>query len=249
MTNIIVGSFNSEREAIAASHRLNELESYGDITVYEKVIVKKDDYGETSVIQSDTSEGVRTLSGMAIGSLVGVMAGPVGIMVGMLTGTLVGAVAEADYFDVSDDIIAKVKDRLLPGKVAIIAEVYEESPDFIDNAFGSMDATVIFRSDVDYVYDDFEDEEIEETDAEIAAERARIKSANAAEKAKIQKNIEDLKEKRRKKIAELKEKHQAKKEMHKTSRDERKRKRLEKRISRHQTRITELEAKEKNLEH
>jgi len=249
MANIIVGSFYDEAQAIAASHRLNELESYGDITVYEKVIVKKNDYGETSVIQSDTSDGVRTLSGMAIGSLVGVIAGPVGLLVGMLTGTLVGAVAEADYFDFSDDIIDKVKERLQPGKVAIIAEVYEESPDFIDNAFGSLGASAIFRSDVDYIYDDFEDEEIEATDEEVAAERARIKSANAAEKAKIQQHIEDLKEKRRKKIAELKEKHQAKKEIHKTSREERKKKRLEKRISRHQTRITVLEEKEKKLEH
>jgi uncharacterized membrane protein len=76
MTNLIVGSFDNEAQAIAASRRLTELESYGDITVYEKVIVKKDDYGDTSVIQSDTSDGVRTFSGMAIGSLVGAFAGP-----------------------------------------------------------------------------------------------------------------------------------------------------------------------------
>jgi uncharacterized membrane protein len=249
MANIIVGSFNGEEQAIAASHRMNKLESNGDITVYEKVIVKKDAYGETSVIQSDTTEGIRTFSGMAIGSLVGLLAGPVGFMVGLVSGTFVGAITEADYFDISDDIIAKVKDRLQPGKVAVIAEVYEESPDFIDNAFGSLDATVIFRSDVDYIYDDIKDEEIEEIDEEIAAERAKIRSANATEKAKIHQEIEGLKDKRRKKIEELKEKYQSKREMRKVSRKERRKERLEKRISRHQTRITELEEKEKKLEH
>src|SRR5882757_2036113 len=155
MTNLIVGSFENESQAMAASHRLNELESYGDITVYEKVILKKDSYGETSIIQSDTSDGLRTLSGMAVGSLVGAFAGPVGLLVGMLSGTLVGAVAESDYFDFSDDFGRKVTDRLQPGTVAIIAEVYEDSPDFVDNAFNALGATTVFRSDVDYVYDDF----------------------------------------------------------------------------------------------
>ena len=69
---------------------------------------------------------------------------------------------------------------------------------------------------MDYIYDDFEDEEIEETDEEIAAERARIKSANAAEKAKIQQKIADLKDKRRKRVAQLKEKHQANAESRKS---------------------------------
>jgi uncharacterized membrane protein len=248
MTNLIVGSFKNEAQAIAASHRLLELESYGDITIYENVMVKKDGYDETSIIQSKTSDGVRTFSGMALGSLVGVIAGPVGLLVGMMTGTLVGAVAEADYMNFSDDIISKVKDRIQQGTVAIIAEVSEESPDFIDNAFDSLGATNIFRSDVDYIYDDYDDEHIEETDEEIAAERARIKSSSAAEKAKIVQKIEDLKVKRRKKIAELNEKHQANRDRKKTSRDEAKKERLEKKISRHQTRIAKLEEEVRKLE-
>ena len=248
MTNLVVGSFNDEAQAIAASHRLIELESYGDITVYEKVIMKKDVFGKTSIIQSDTSDGVRTLSGMTIGSLVGAIAGPVGLLVGMLTGTLVGAVAESDYFDFSDDFGAKVKDRLQPGTVAIIAEVFEDTPDFINNAFDSLGATTVFRSDVDYVYNDYIDEQMDETDEEIAAERAKIKSATTTEKAKIQQKIDDLKDKRRKRIVEQKEKHQANRERHQASRKEARRERLEKRISRHQTRIAELEEKVKQLD-
>ena len=101
---------------------------------------------------------------------------------------------------------------------------------------------------MDYIYDDYVDEQVEETDEEIAAERARIKSANAAEKAKVQQKIAALKDKRRKRIAELKEKHQARTEMHKSSRDEAKRERLTRRINRHQTKITELEEKLKELD-
>ena len=248
MTNLIVGSFDNESQAITASHRLNEMESYGDITVYEKVIVKKDYNGETSIIQSDTSDGVRTLSGMAIGSLVGAIAGPVGLLVGMLTGTLVGAVAESDYFDFSDDFGRKVTDRLQPGTVAILAEVFEESPAIIDNAFKSLGATTVFRSDVDYVYDDYIDEQVEESDEAIDLERLKIKSATAEEKARIQKKIADLKDKRRKRIAQLKEKHQTNREKHQSSRKDARKARLEKRISRHETRIAELQEKVKELD-
>jgi uncharacterized membrane protein len=248
MTNLVVGSFNNEAEAIAASHRLIELESYGDITVYEKVIVKKDFNGEVSIIQSETSDGVRTLSGMAIGTLVGAIAGPVGLLVGMLTGTLVGVAAESDYFDFSDDFGRKVTDRLLPGTVAVMSEVYEDGPDFIDNAFNSLGATAIFRSDVDYIYDDYIDEQIEESDEAIAEERAKFKSATSKEKDKIQQKIDDLKDKRRKRIAQLKEKNHTNREKHQASRKEARKERLEKRISRHQNRISELEEKVKELD-
>jgi uncharacterized membrane protein len=248
MTNLVVGSFDSESQAITASHRLNELESYGDITVYEKVIVRKDNNGETTVIQYDTSDGVRTLSGMAIGSLVGAIAGPVGLLVGMVTGTLVGVLAESDYFDFSDDFGRKVTTRLQTGTAAIIAEVYEDSPDFVDDVFDSLGATSVFRSDVDYVYDDYIDEQVEETDKSIAAERAKIKSANAEEKTKIGQKITDLKDKRRKRIAQLKEKQRSNREKHQASRKDARRERLEKKITRHRTRIAELQEKVKELD-
>src|SRR4030095_7948999 len=98
MTNLIVISFKNESQAIEGSHKLTELESFGDITVYERVMLKKSATGEKTVLQSETSDGVRTLSGMALGTLVGALAGPVGMLVGMMTGTLAGAALESDYF-------------------------------------------------------------------------------------------------------------------------------------------------------
>ncbi len=58
MTNLIVISFANETQAIEASHKLIELESFGDITVYEKVILKKHSNGDTSVIQTETTDGL-----------------------------------------------------------------------------------------------------------------------------------------------------------------------------------------------
>src|SRR6266404_2672768 len=130
MTNLVVISFKNESQAIDASYKLAELESFGDITVYEKVIVKKDADGKTNVIQTETSDGLRTLSGMALGTLVGAFAGPVGLVAGMLTGTLAGAALDSDYFNFSEDFESKVTNKIQPGTVAIIAEIYEESPSF-----------------------------------------------------------------------------------------------------------------------
>jgi len=64
MTNLIVATFKKEADAIEASHKLAEMEAFGDVTIYERVIVKKNQNGETSVVQEDTTEGLRAVSGM-----------------------------------------------------------------------------------------------------------------------------------------------------------------------------------------
>ena len=248
MTNLIVASFANEAQAIQASHKLIELESYGDITVYEKLILKKDLNGETSVVQSETTDGLRVLSGMALGTLVGAFAGPVGLMVGLFSGTAIGAAVEMGYYNFSDDFTDKVRNRVLPGTVSIIAEIYEQGPAFVDNAFNSLGATTIFRSDVDYVYDDYVDEQMEEIDEEIAAERLKIKTAITSEKVKIQQKIERLKTKRRERIAELKGKQKSFIAEIRTSREEEKKSRLKNRIYKHQEKIAALEEKLKVIE-
>ena len=248
MTNLVVISFSNESQAIEGSHKLIELESFGDITVYEKVIVKKDGNGTVTVLQTETTDGLRTLSGMALGTLIGALAGPVGMMVGLATGTIAGAALEADHFDFADDFGTNVTTGLKPGTVAILAEIYEEGPAFVDNALEPLGAT-ISRSNVDYVYDEYVDKQIQDVDEEIAEERAKLKSNVAADKAKIQQKISQLKEKRRRRIAELKEKQKTAIAKIKAPLAEAKKSRLVNRIYNHQQRIEELQGKLKEMEH
>jgi uncharacterized membrane protein len=245
MTNIIIASFTKEAEAIAASHKLNELERFGDITVYEMVMVKKNPDGKVEQIKSESSEGLATLSGMAIGTLVGALAGPVGMVVGMFTGTLTGAAIELDYYSFSGDFGAKIINKMQPGTVAIIAELDEDSSAFVDNALLPFGAT-LSRSDVDYEYDKYEDEQIEAIEKDIDDERAKIKTAVEGEKTKIQNKILELKEKRRKKMAELEKK--SKEVAVKSKFKEFKISRLKSRIERHQTKLAELEDELKEME-
>jgi uncharacterized membrane protein len=236
MTNLVVISFKNEAQALAGSHRLIELESNGAITVYQKVIVKKDLNGETSAIQGDTTDGLRVLSGMALGTLIGALGGPLGVLVGMISGTLTGALLETDHYNFSNDFISKVYGRLQPGVVAILAEIYEEGPEIVDNAMESLGGTVL-RSNVDEAYDEFLDDQVKEIEAKIAAERARIKSAHEKEKSKIQQRIATLKEKRRQRIAELKVKQKERKEA-----------RLKEKISEQKAKTAELESELKKME-
>jgi len=189
MTNLIVITFSNESKAIDGSHKLSELESFGDVSIFEKAMVKKDANGNVTVLESDTTDGLRTLSGMAIGTMLGALGGPVGLLVGMLGGTMTGALLDSDHFDFSEDFGAKVSSRLQPGTVALIAEISEEGPSIVDTALEPLAAT-ISRSDVDYEYDEYEDDQVEEIDDEISAERAEFKSAVAGDKAKIQKKID-----------------------------------------------------------
>src|SRR6476646_7352985 len=107
MANVIVVSFPEETKAMEALQKLNELESLGDITVYENVLVRKKNNGELEVLNENKDEGWRMLTGMGIGSLLGMLGGPVGFVFGLYTGTAVGAVAEMDHYDFADDFIDK----------------------------------------------------------------------------------------------------------------------------------------------
>jgi len=236
MTNLIVMSFTDEAKAIQASHKLIELESYGDISIFEKVIIKKGANGEYTYLQTETSDGLRMVSGMAFGTLLGAIGGPVGMLVGMLSGTVIGAVAETDYIDFSEDVVRKVTDRLKVGDVAILAEISEDGPAFVDGAVTSLGGN-IFRANVDDVYSDYEDQQVKQFDKEIAEERKQFKAARNEDKARIKKRIEQLKEKRSQRIAALKEKAK-----------DRKKARLTQAINKEQTKISQLKESLNKLE-
>jgi uncharacterized membrane protein len=242
MTNLIIAAFKEEAEAIEASQKLNELESIGDITIYERVILKKNADGQTVVLQNDTTEGdgLTTVSGMAVGALIGALAGPVGLVAGMFTGTLVGEAEESDQFGFAEDFISGAAAQLQPGMAAVIAEVEESDPVFIDSSLTPLGGT-LKRSDVDYEYTKHSDEEIDELDEEIAAARAKLKSAVDNDKTKFQKKIDKLKEERKERIEEFKGKVKDTEAGIKASVKERKIGKIRSKIEKHQKKIADLE--------
>ena len=242
MTNLLIASFKQEAEAMDASQKLNELESIGDITIYEMVVIKKNADGEAVVLQAGTDEGVRTLSGMAIGTLIGSLAGPVGFVAGMFTGTVAGMAMEEDHYGFTEDFTSKVLAQLQPGETAVVAEIDEDDDVFVDGSLKPLGATLT-RTDVDYEYDKYSDQEMDEFDEEIAAERAKIKSATDAEKSKIHKKIADLKEKRKERVADLKERVKETVANVRTAVNDQKVANLRDKIEKHHKKIAALEKK------
>ncbi|MBN8855729.1 MAG: hypothetical protein BGO55_22870 [Sphingobacteriales bacterium 50-39] len=240
MTNLIIATFKEEAEAIEASQKFHELDSIGDITIYEMVIVKKNANGEAQVLQADTTEGLSTLSGMAIGSLIGALAGPVGFVAGMFTGTVVGTAVEADNYGFAEDFVSKAANQLQPGMASVIAEIEEDDPVFVDNSLSSLGGTLT-RSDVDYEYTKHSDEEIDELDEEVAAARAKLKAASDKEKDKIRQKIVKLKEERKERIAEFKDKVKDAITDIKASAKDRKIEKLRSKIEKHHKKIADLE--------
>ena len=242
MTNLIIASFKQEAEAIEASQKIKELELIGDITIYEMTIIKKNADGEAVALEADTTDGLGTLSGMAIGTLIGVLGGPVGVAIGMLTGTLAGAVLDEDQYGFSEEFRSRAINQLQPGTVAIIAEMDEDNEIFVDSTLAPLGGSIT-RTDVDYEYEEQSDEEMEELEEEIADERAKIKSATVAERASIRQKINELKEKRKNRITGLKEKVKETASGFKTSVKELKVSRLRNSIEKHQRKIAALENK------
>lgn len=200
MTKVIVASFKEEKIAIDALHKLKELDSFGDIALYESVLVRKQHNNDYEILKADSSEGWRLLTGMAVGGLLGALGGPIGLIIGLYTGTAIGAISDASHYNFAEDFVAGVENKMAAGTVSIIAEIDEESNVFIDEYLKPFDA-VITRSDVDFDYDSYLGEEIDVMDDEITEERANLKKSIGEEKTKIEKKIAALKEKRKLKVA------------------------------------------------
>jgi hypothetical protein len=137
---------------------------------------------------------------MAVGGLLGAIGGPIGFIIGLYAGTAIGAISEINHYDFANDFIEKVEKRVAAGTVSIIAEIDEEDKDFIDQSLKPLGA-VIWKSNVDYAYDDYMLEQLDEVEDEIAEQRAGLKKSIGKEKEKIQKKIIALKERRKEKIA------------------------------------------------
>lgn len=209
MANIIVVPFQDETKAIEALHKIKELDAYGDITLYEHMMIRKKDNNKYEVLNDATDgEGWRTFTGMALGGLVGAFGGPLGLIIGLYTGTAVGAAWDISRYDFEDEFIKKVSNKMTAGTIAIVAEVAEDGTVFLDEAL-KMYSPEFVRTEAGVEFDDYVDEQILELEEEIDNERAKLKKATAEEKAKIKSKISDLKAKRKMELTKLETKREA----------------------------------------
>jgi len=202
MTKIIVVSFKEEAKAIKAMHKLIELESFGDITIYEKLMVRKIANGEYETLKEDSSDGWRTLTGMTVGGLLGLFGGPVGFVIGLVSGTFIGGMTQIGHYDFEGDFVSKVEKKMPTGEISIIAEIDENSTGFIDLYLKPFDASIL-RSDVAIEFGHYVNDQLTDLEDDISDARLQLKKSVGNDKKSIEKKIEELKKKRKLKIAEF----------------------------------------------
>src|SRR5512141_750941 len=126
MDKIVVVVFDSESKAYEGSQALQELQNEGSINLYAKAVIAKDANGKVAVKQQGDMGPVGTSVGLLTGSLIGLLGGPVGLVIGAGAGMYGGMVYDLAHLGVGEDYLSEVEKSLLPGKAAVVAEVWEE---------------------------------------------------------------------------------------------------------------------------
>ena len=191
MEKMLVVVFDNESKTYEGSRALNQLDSEGSITIHAEAVISKNNDGTITVKQGEGDFPVRTVSGTAIGSLIGLLGGPAGVAVGALTGTMVGSLADLWVAGVGSDFLAEVSNVLTPGKYAIVADISEEWVTPVDTRMEALNGFVI-RTPKKSFEEAERARDIAELQAEInelKAEDARVK---AEHKAKLQGKIDRL---------------------------------------------------------
>ena len=166
MDKMIVTVFNDERSAYEGVRALRELHEEGSLTLYASTVIFKDANGAITVKQAEDEGPFSTFTGLAAGSLIGLLGGPVGIAVGAAAGTLAGSLYDLARLGVSDDFLTEVYLNLVPNKWAVVAEVDETWVTPLDTRMNATGGVVFRRGRGEFL-----DIQIER---EIAADKAEF---------------------------------------------------------------------------
>ena len=185
MNKMMVSIFDSETAADAGLQALRKLHANGDITLYAVGVLVKDAKGELTVKKSVDAEPIGTVTGLAVGSLIGLLGGPAGVAVGALTGTVVGAVRDFWVAGVGLDFVEEAEKHMKPGKVALVAEIEEEWVIPVDAALEPLGGHLFRRTRTEVAEAQY-DHDIAAFKAEIKELESEAAHAGGAAKVKLQ---------------------------------------------------------------
>ena len=151
MEKMLVVVFNDERKAYEGTRALRELRDEGSLTLYATAVIAKDSKGAVNVKQETDQGAVGTVSGLATGSLIGLLGGPVGLAVGAATGTLAGSLYDLAQVGVGSDFLNEVSLNLLPGKTAVVAEIDEVWVTPLDTRIEALGGKVFRRPRSEFI--------------------------------------------------------------------------------------------------
>ncbi len=197
--NVLVVTFGDDPEndnnAYQALTDLKQLDSQGQIKIAGAAVVRRDLDGRVEVKNEVGDDPyIGTVSGGTIGLLIGILGGPLGVLIGGATGVLVGSLFDLDDVDTTESVLSDISKQVHPSRIAVLAQVTEQSPEVIDTAMARLGGEVTRRSVVDV------EEEI------AAAQEAQRKAKGEARKELQKARLEKHKEGAHAKVEELKSK-------------------------------------------
>src|SRR5262245_53766749 len=132
---IIVATFNDTNAAYDAASAIKSLKDTGvvDFKLKTGVMIKKDNRGNVSVLESKDRAPIGTAVGTVTGALVGLIGGAPGAAMGAALGATSGLGGDVIMAGLDQDFVDSVTTDMLPGMTAIIAEVNEGSTAPVDN--------------------------------------------------------------------------------------------------------------------
>ncbi len=197
--NVLVVTFGDDPEndnsAYQALTDLKQLDSQGQIKIAGAAVVTRDLDGRVEVKSEVGNDPyIGTVSGGTIGLLIGILGGPLGVLIGGATGVLVGSLFDLDDVDTTESVLSDISKQVHPSRIAVLAQVTEQSPEVIDTAMARLGGEVTRRSVVDV------EEEI------AAAQEAQRKAKREARKELQKARLAKHKEGAHAKVEELKSK-------------------------------------------
>ncbi len=186
MNKMLVAVFKDETTANSGLQALHRLHSHGDITLYAGCVVVKDAKGTISVKRTvdDGAGPTGTITGLAVGSLIGLLGGPPGVALGAASGTLVGARRDFWAAGVGLDFLEEAESFLHADKVGLVAEIDEEWVTPVDSALESLGGQ-IFRRTRSEVLEAHLDQEISALKTEVKSLEDEAAHATSEAKAKL----------------------------------------------------------------
>ncbi|HEU5255196.1 MAG TPA: DUF1269 domain-containing protein [Vicinamibacterales bacterium] len=132
---IIVATFTNTNAAYDAASALKALKDKGvtDFKPKAGVIVKKDDKGNLSLLESKERPLWGTGIGTASGALIGLIGGAPGAAIGAAIGAMSGLTADSVTDALDSDFVTSVTQEMRPGTTAIIVEADERSTRPVDD--------------------------------------------------------------------------------------------------------------------
>jgi len=185
MNKLLVAIFDTETAADAGLNALRDLHAAGDISLFATAVLTKDAKGSVSVKQSMDSGPIGTATGLAVGSLIGLLGGPPGVAIGALTGTVAGAVRDFWAAGVGLDFIEEATQHLQPEKAALLAEIEEEWVIPVDSALEAAGGQVLRRTRTEVEEAQF-DHDIAAFKSEIDELESEASHASGVAKTKLQ---------------------------------------------------------------